>query len=295
MSIYHDCRAFITVLGVLGFCLLMRSTVLAAPVEASVHVTSEYARTDGMEKEGAVVCQVPELRARMSGKDATSPTRRDIFADSYLYLYKNNQPFVGMRVYGDQCRIATKRIGQEDWYSVESRRNESGVERSAMSLVSPKGLVLNIFDESRVSVTKIDNVKNGLFLQWTSESEVEIPGKYSHDALVGKNSIRIHDIGDVESTFDWTDLRIATATYAGGSVVDNTTCQLLFENQDGEQLTMFTLGRGWLDWLENNRNVLLTVTYGTCRYDREMDSGSELLLYNAIPQNKEQSYRKEDA
>ncbi len=270
MSIYHDCRAFITVLGVLGFCLLMRSTVLAAPVEASVHVTSEYARTDGKEKEGAVVSQVPELRARMSGKDATSPTRRDIFADSYLYLYKNNQPFVGMRVYGDQCRIATKRIGQEDWYSVESRRNESGVERSAMSLVSPKGLVLNIIDERRVSVTK-------------------------NDALVGKNSIRIHDSGDVESTFDWTDLRIATATYAGGSVVDNTTCQLLFENQDGEQLTMFTLGRGWLDWLENNRNVLLTITYGTCRYDREMDSGSELLLYNAIPQNKEQSYRKEDA
>lgn len=268
MSIYHDCRAVIAVLGSFVCCLLMWGAALAVPV----------------------VCNVPDLHAHIQGKDARSPTRRYFFADTYLYLFKRDRPVAGVRVYGDQCRIATKRIGQVDWYSVESRRNESGMERSAMSLVSPDGLVLNIFDDSRVRVITIDNEKDGLFLQWTSAYKEELGQckEYSHDALVGKNSIRLRDVEGLETTFDWSELRAVTAKYAGGDIVDNTTCRLFFETQNGRRLIILTLGRGWLDWLENNRNNMLTITYGTCHYDRDMDSGSGLFLYNAIPQDRGQ-------
>ncbi|MGE9984945.1 hypothetical protein [Desulfovibrio sp. SGI.169] len=244
---------------------------------------------------GDIACNAPELHAHIQGKDAVSPTGRDISANAYLYLYKNNQPFASMRVYDDQCHIATKRIGNADWYSVRSRLNKSGQERSAMSLVSPNGLVLNIFDDSRVSVITIDNEKDCLFLQWTSEYEEE-PGKrkeYSHDALVGKNFIRLRDVEGLETAFDWSELRAVTAKYEGGDIVDNTTCRLFFETRNGRRLTILALGGGWLDWLEGNRNNLLTITYGTCHYDREMDSGSGLFLYNAIPQDRGRQHREE--
>ena len=89
MSIYHDCRAVIAVLGSFVCCLLMWGAALAVPV----------------------VCNVPDLHAHIQGKDARSPTRRYFFADTYLYLFKRDRPVAGVRVYGDQCRIATKRIG----------------------------------------------------------------------------------------------------------------------------------------------------------------------------------------
>lgn len=264
------------VLGGVLLCLLMRGTATAIPKEDAVRAASE---------EGCIVQEVPGLSVRVQGRDGSSPAGREVFADTYLHLFRQGQPLAEVRIYGDQCRISTRRIGDADWYSVESCLNVPGMERSAMSLVSPAGLVVNLFDDDRVGAVSTSPQGGGLSLRWKSEYEEE-PGRrsvYSHDALVGKNAIRIRSAAGLESTFDWTDLRVVTARFVRGAVVDGTTCQLFFETRDGGQLNMLTLGRGWLDWLNSNRGRRLTITYGTCRYDREMDSGSGLFLYNAIP------------
>ncbi len=226
-----------------------------------------------------------DMQAKIQGKERMSPQGQKTGADTYLYFTQKGTDAGGTRIYGGTHRITQKTAGSAIFSVVESEDASSGEKRSTLSLLSPDGVMLNIFDGVNVTMEHSSTEDSRVMYRWSEEQSAPSGEKYTcrYEALAGRNSLSLREREGAENSFEWSDLRSVKAIFTGGKTADNISSVLHFQTADGEKLELLSFGKNWLSWLEKNGTAPLYITCGTCRFDLSMESGSGIFLFDALP------------
>lgn len=235
--------------------------------------------------------QLLDIRVRPRRLEVPQPKGMEPLAPCYLDIYRGDTWLTTVRVFPGGSVSALPFAGRP-WYRVDSHCTDTGAGDMRLSLISPQGEVINVYDADFVSGEQVEQKDGSLHFSWQSKyANADAAGgavSYMDSqgmAVVGPQRVRTEERlpGDDPNILDWRKLRTVRATYLASEEVDNTLTLLRFRTEQGEKLEVLDFGWYWR-WLEATKGRALLLTVGACDYENTMESGQlDAALYDVVP------------